>query len=136
LIFLIDTDVLIDVAMQREPHVAASAGLLSAIEQRRATGFVAWHSLSNLHYLLRPTHGSRAAKEFLRDLLLFVDVAQTSTAAAAYAIGLPLRDFEDALQVAAAAASGADMIATRNIRDYAGSPVKADTPANLLQRLR
>ena len=62
-------------------------------------------------------------------------VAPTSTASAAYAAGLPMRDFEDALQVAAAVACGADTIATRNLRDYAKSPVKADTPANLLKRL-
>jgi RHH-type rel operon transcriptional repressor/antitoxin RelB len=98
-----------------------------------------WFSSStqtNFHYLLSPPHGSAAAKDFLRDLLLFVDVAQTSTANAAYAMGLPMRDFEDALQVSAAVACGADVIATRNIRDYTGSPVKAELPANLLKRLR
>jgi len=136
LILLIDTDVLIDVAMSREPHVAASSELLSAVEDGKAAGFVAWHSLSNFHYLLSPRHGAAAAKDFLRDLLLFVDVAQTSTPSAAYAMGLPMPDFEDALQAAAAVACGANIIATRNIRDYTGSPVKAETPANLLKQLR
>jgi predicted nucleic acid-binding protein len=135
LIILIDTDVVIDVAMRREPHFDASAELLSAVEQGRATAFMAWHSLSNIHYILHPKSGSRATTEFLRDLLLFIDVARTSTASAAYATGLPMRDFEDALQVAAAAAAGADVIATRNVRDYVGSPVKAETPANLMRRL-
>ena len=132
---LLDTDVLIDVALDREPHVAASAALLEAIERGDASGFIAWHSLSNFHYLLTPHHGSAGAKEFLVDLLQFVGVAPTSTASAAYAAGLPMKDFEDALQVAAATACGADVIATRNIRDYAGSPVKADLPADVLRRI-
>ena len=42
------------------------------------------------------------------------------------------KDFEDALQVAAAEACGADVIATRNVRDYAKSPVRAATPKALL----
>ena len=115
MILLIGTDVLIDVAMSREPHVAASFELLSAVED--AAGFVAWHSLSNFHYLVSPRHGPAAAKDFLRDLLLFVDIAQTSTPGAAVACG-------------------ADIIATRNIHDYSGSPVKAETPVNLLKQLR
>jgi predicted nucleic acid-binding protein len=136
LIVLIDTDVLADVALRREPHAPASIALLNAIEQREATGFIAWHSLSNFHYLVAPNHGAFGAKEFLRDLLRFVEVAETSTANAAFAAGLPMRDFEDALQAAAAASCGADVIATRNLRDYTKSPVRADTPANILKRIR
>ena len=136
MILLIDTDVLVDVALGREPHAAASGELLSLIEKGHAAGFIAWHSLSNFHYLLTSARGSSEAREFLRDLLLFIDVAPTSTSSASYAIGLPMRDFEDALQVSAAVACRADAIATRNIRDYAKSPVKADTPANLLKAFR
>ena len=55
---------LIDVAMSREPHVAASSELLSAIEDGKAAGFVAWHSLSNVHYLLSPRHGSGRCEGF------------------------------------------------------------------------
>ena len=94
---LIDTDVLVDVALGREPHALASGELLSVLERGHATGFIAWHSLSNFHYLLTSVRGSSQAREFLRDLLLFVDVAPTSTASAAYAMGLLMRDFEDAL---------------------------------------
>jgi hypothetical protein len=44
-----------------------------------------------------------------------------------------MRDFEDALQVAAADACGATTIATRNVRDYARAPVRATTPTTLLK---
>jgi predicted nucleic acid-binding protein len=132
---LLDTDVLIDVALDRESHVTASAALLEAVERGDAAGFIAWHSLSDFQYLVTPHHGSSGAKEFLLDLLHFVGVAQLSTASAAYAAGLPMKDFEDALQVAAATACGADVIATRNVRDYSGSPVKAEIPADVLRRI-
>lgn len=135
MIILLDTDVLIDVALDREPHVAASAALLEAIERGDASGFIAWHTLSNFHYILTPRQGAAGAKEFLLDLLSFVGVAQTSTASAAFAAGLPMKDFEDALQVAAAAACGAALIATRNVGDYAGSPIQAELPAEVLRRI-
>lgn len=46
-----------------------------------------------------------------------------------------MKDFEDALQVAAAMACGADVIATRNLKDYVKSPVKAKSPSTVLSQL-
>ena len=134
-ILLVDTDVLIDFALDRRPHAAAAGDLLDALERRQATGFIAWHSVANFHYLVVSKQGASATKAFLLDLLRFVQVAPTSTDSVRSAASLPMRDFEDALQVAAAVACGANMIATRNIRDYARSPVRASTPMALIKEL-
>ena len=135
MILLVDTDILLDVALDRRPHTTAAAELLDALEQRAATGFIAWHSVANFHYLVVSKQGSAATKAFLLELMRFVQVAPTSTDSVRYAAGLPMRDFEDALQVAAAVACGANTIATRNVRDYARSPVRAATPTALMKEL-
>jgi predicted nucleic acid-binding protein len=134
-ILLVDTDVLIDFALDRRPHAAPAGELLDALERRQATGFVAWHNVANFHYLVVSKKGASATKMFLLDLLRFVQVAPTSTESVRYAASLPMRDFEDALQVAAAVASGANTIVTRNVRDYARAPVSATTPTVLLKKL-
>lgn len=46
---------------------------------------------------------------------------------------MPMRDFEDALQVAAAMACGAQFIVTRNERDFKASPVPALSPEAFLR---
>ena len=135
MILLVDTDILIDFALDRRPHAAAAGELLDALERRQATGFIAWHSVANFHYLVVSKRGTSGTKAFLLDLLRFVQVAPTSTESVRYAASLPMRDFEDALQVAAAVACGANAIATRNVRHYARSPVRATTPAILLKEL-
>ena len=135
MILLVDTDILIDVALDRRPHAGAAGELLDALERREATGFVAWHSIANFHYLVVSKQGASATKTFLLELLRFVQVAPTSTDSVRYAAGLPMRDFEDALQVAAAVACSANTIATRNTRDYSRSPVRAVTPAVLLKEM-
>lgn len=132
---LLDTDVLIDVALDRQPHVEASAALLSLLERRPRMAFVAWHTLSNFFYLVSPAHGREDAREFLVELTRFVSVAPTDTDAFHYAAFLPLPDFEDALQVAAARACGASYIATWNVKDFRESPVPARTPIELLADL-
>jgi len=134
-VILLDTDILIDVALDRQPHVEDSAALLSLLERRPRMAFVAWHTLSNFFYLVSPAHGREDAREFLVELTRFVAVAPTDTEAFHYAAFLPLPDFEDALLVAAARACGASYIATRNVKDFRESPVPARTPTELLADL-
>jgi len=45
---------------------------------------------------------------------------------------LSLDDFEDAVVATVAKASGSALIVTRNVEDFAGSPVPAISPADLL----
>ena len=136
MILLVDTDVLIDLALDRRPYATAAAELLEGLERRQANGFIAWHSVANFYSLVGAKQNHAAAKAFLLDLLRFVQVAPASTESVRYAAALPMRDFEDALQVAAAVACGATIIATRNVRDYARSPVRAATPTALVKELR
>ncbi len=128
MIFLLDTDILIDVALRRMPYATAAGDLLDLLEQRPGTAWIAWHTLSNFYYLVSPTRGRSNTKNFLVDLVRFVNVAQTTTKSFLLAARLQMKDFEDALQVAAAVACEAEVIVTRNIRDYTHSPVRAVTP--------
>jgi predicted nucleic acid-binding protein len=132
---LVDTDVLIDFALDRRPHAGAAAELLELLEGRRPDGFIAWHSVSNFYYLVAPSRGKQDAREFLLELSVFLEIAPTTTESLRVAGRLPLKDFEDAMQVAAALACGADVIATRNMPDYARAPIEAVTPAALIGRL-
>ena len=122
---LLDTDVLIDVALDRHPHADAAAELLDRLERGRENAFIAWHTVSNFYYLVAPTRGGPSARDFIVELTRFVEVAATDTRAVRFAAALPMRDFEDAMQVAAARACGAQHIVTRNVRDFDRSPIPA-----------
>jgi predicted nucleic acid-binding protein len=130
---LLDTDVILDVALDRSPHVGASAALLDLAERRAPAAFVAWHTLSNLYYLLRPTRSGNDVKDLLVALTEFARVAPVDTDAFRLAVALPMADLEDAMQVAAAQACGAMYIATRSVRDFERSPVPARKPEQLLE---
>ncbi|MCY4624585.1 MAG: PIN domain-containing protein [Chloroflexi bacterium] len=132
---LIDTDVLIDVALRRVPHAFPAAELFEKIQHGVEAANVAWHSISNLHYLTARSLGRDNAREFILELIRFVPVAATGTEAVRYAAELPMSDFEDAMQVAAARACGATRIVTRNVSDYARSPIPAVTPQEALAGL-
>jgi predicted nucleic acid-binding protein len=129
---LVDTNVLLDVALQRAPFVAGSDGVVRWCEANPGHGFVAWHSVSNIYYMLNKQLGGAAARQFIAGMLGIFEVAETGTAAAKFALRLPLADFEDALQSVAAVAAGADVIVTRDKPDYTGSPIPARTPDEFL----
>ena len=124
---LIDSDVLLDVALAREPHLAASTAVLEWAEAG-GDAAVAWHSLTNCSYLLK------GGRPFLKKLLEIVEVAPVETGDARNALRLPMSDVEDAFQAAAAQAWGADFIVTRNLPDYQKSPVPAISPADFLEK--
>ena len=132
---LLDTDVLIDVALDRRPHSDPASELLDRIEHGAEAAFIAWHSVSNLYYLVAPALGGVSARDFIVELTRFVAVAPTGTEGIRHAAGLPMADFEDAMQVAAARACGARRIVTRNVADYERSPIPAVRPEQALSGL-
>ena len=132
---LLDTDILIDIALDRHPHAGPAAELLDRIEHGAESACMAWHTVSNFYYLVAPSRGGGSTRDFLVELTRFVAVAATGTESIRYATELPMADFEDALQVAAARACGARHIVTRNVRDYARSPIPAVEPRTALRDL-
>ena len=74
------------------------------------------------------------AREVVTGLLTWTRVATTGHNDAVQALQLPMADFEDALQVSAAQACGADYIITRNGRDFVKSPLPALSPEEFLAR--
>lgn len=132
---LLDTDVLIDVALDRRPHSDPAAEVLDRLEHGYRKAYVAWHSVSNFYYLVAPSRGRTMARDFIMELTRFVEVAETGTEAIRYAAALPISDFEAAMQVAAADACGARYIVTRYKKHYRRSPVPAISPEDALSKL-
>jgi predicted nucleic acid-binding protein len=128
---LIDCDVLLDVALQRRLHFKASAEILDWAERNPGHAAVAWHTLSNLHYLC-----PGGARKFIEDLLQFVEIPRTGSERMRQAVALPMKDLEDAMQSVAAEEFGAQVIATRNVSDFSLSPIHAIIPNELAPILR
>lgn len=79
MIVLVDTDVLVDLALERHPYVDDAAALLDMVERGAARGFVAWHTVSNFYYLVSARRGAAATRRFIDELMHFVDIAPTTT---------------------------------------------------------
>ena len=109
------------------PFLVDSAKVIDWAEQNPRQAAIDWHSVSNFTYLVK-----QDPRPFFTDLLTFVEVAAGDTSTVRLAIGMPTRDFEDALQASAAIAFGAACVVTRNTPGYKRLPIKAMTPADFV----
>lgn len=129
---LVDTNVILDVILERAPWAAEATLLLDAIARGAARGFVAGHAITTVHYIVEKPAGRTAAATAVSDLLQLLDVVPLERSDFQRALALTLKDYEDAVQVAACLKAGADYLVTRNGKDYKGAPVTARTPGELL----
>ena len=120
---LIDADVLLDAALDRAPHAEHASRILRAVQSGELIAFVAWHTISNVYYMLGQAAGRGRVHDFIRDLARLVDVAPVDKDSIGIALSLDMRDFEDAMQVACALTAKVDAIVTRNVSDFRNSPV-------------
>ena len=124
-----------EIYLDRKPFSNNSALVLDYCQKNRLSGFVAWHSISNFYYFVSPKISKNDSKLFIDGLLDFVKIPLTSTKDLKFALRLKMGDFEDAMQVAAAVACKAEAIVTRNTKDFANSPIPADSPEAVIQNL-
>ena len=75
----IDTNVLIDVALERKAFVDDSQAVIDWCSLNGFETFVAWHTITKCYYLLSSAPprglGSNLAKTFLNDLLDWTSIA-------------------------------------------------------------
>jgi len=126
---LVDVNLILDVLLDRRPHVTSASAVWAAIEDGRAEGLLAAHAVTTIHYLNAKAVGGRAARETTDALLSVFGVAAVDEGVVRAANALGWKDFEDAVTAAAAQRARCAAIITRNTKDFAGSPVRVFAPA-------
>jgi predicted nucleic acid-binding protein len=128
---LVDTNVFLDVILERKGLMPESAAVLDAIEEGRAEGYVSSHALTTIHYIVAKANGRTAAATAISDLLDLCEVVAVNDADFRRALALGLKDFEDAVHVAAALHVGAAYIVSRNEKDFKDSPIDVRSPSTM-----
>lgn len=129
---LVDLNVVLDVVQAREPHYRASAEVLDRVVGQRVKGFIAGHAVTTIHYLVERFRNVGAANEAVDWMIRHFDIAAIGREQLLRARSLGWPDFEDAVVAAAAESAGCSVIVSRNVKDFAGSPIPASTPEEYL----
>jgi len=132
---LFDTNVVLDVLLDRQPHVEASTAVWAAIERGAAEGMLAAHAVATIHYLIRKEKGNARTQRIVAAILRVFKVARVDGATIQEALQSSLADFEDAVTSAAAHHAGCAYIVTRDPKGFRVSPVRALTPEAVMPLL-
>jgi predicted nucleic acid-binding protein len=133
---LLDTNIVLDVLLNRAPFVHDSRRLWQAADDGAFDGSIASFTLPTIHYICR-RHAGRAAADAAVDICLdALEVCPLYRECILAARQIPGNDFEDNLQVACAISDYMQGIVTRNPRDFINAPIRVYSPAELLDILR
>ena len=135
MVLLIDANVVLDYLLNREPHFKDSYSIISHCQDGSVEGFVAFHSVSVIWYVLRkkPDKARRAALTDICEIFTVTGASHEAVMTAVQNEDFP--DFEDCLQEQCAATVRADYIVTWNTTDFAASKIPAITPKEMIRFL-
>jgi predicted nucleic acid-binding protein len=132
----IDTDVILDFMIAREPFAIDAAGIFTLAEKKDISACTTGLVFSNAYYILRKLGTHNKVIEKLSQLSKIVDIIGLPKVAVLQALASGFGDFEDALQHYAALTEKVKVIVTRNTKDYKHSQLAVLTPDQYLKSRR
>jgi predicted nucleic acid-binding protein len=130
---LLDTNIVLDVLLDRQPFVTDSKAIWDACDSGRIRGYITATTLTTIYYVIPKTKGRIVARNAVDVCLSAFEIGPVYRETLSAARKLDGPDFEDDVQIATAITSSLDCIVTRNVNDFAASPIKVYSPAEALQ---
>lgn len=130
----IDTDVVLDFLLDREPFSTFASVIFSQSEANQINAYISPLTISNCYYILRKLASHNKVIKNLQKLLLITKITSISKQDVVLALNSNFTDLEDALQhFSAISHTKVDVILTRNLKDYKNSEVPVMTPETYLK---
>lgn len=128
---LFDTNVVLDLMMDREPFADAAGELFARVEAGEVIGCLCAATITTVFYLVSKALGPDRAKAEIAKLMALFENASVDRPVLDSALASLFVDFEDAVLHEAACHSGVDAIVTRNQRDFKNARIPVYAPAEL-----
>ena len=125
---IVDTNVVLDLLLAREPFLRPAVEVFRLIEESRIDAFICATTVTTVDYLLVMSLPKSDARSALRRLISLFEIATVNRPVIERALESKIQDFEDAVLDEAGQMAGADFVITRNTKDFAGSSLKVCDP--------
>lgn len=134
---MVDTNIIIDVLLERKPFVEDSYKLLSLCEEHKIDGFISASSITDIYYLVRKyTHSNELAYKVIGKILEIVKIYSVTNTEVITAFQKKARNFEDCLVAVCADSIHCDYIVTRNLKDFEEFEISAISPSEILSNFQ
>ena len=132
----VDTNIFIDILLDREPFSKSAALIFKLCENNMLEGYVAPITLNNIYYICRKAKHIEEIKGYLLDIATIFTVAVLDSESVKKANRYKINDYEDALQYAMASQNTCEYLITRNTKDFKKlDKLKVVTPEAFLEEM-
>ena len=132
---LFDTNIILDVLLDRKPFSEHASYVLSKVERSEINGFLCATTVTTIHYLLSKYLDKEKAIASINSIMALFEIASVNRLVIENALESKLSDFEDSVLHESARHAGAEYIITRNIKDFKRTKIPAYTPTEFLSML-
>ena len=133
---LLDTDVVLDLLMAREPFAGAAGELFDLSELGAFESHISALTPLNVFYIARKAKSATDLREAIKQLVQSVNICPLDYDIIVAAFALPFSDYEDAVQHCCATAGSLDAIVTQNTKDYNNATLPVFTPTEFLAHVK
>ena len=132
---LIDSNVVLDVLLNRSDFLVNSKTIFDFAEQKQITGCISASAITDIFYFINKKFKDKGmVYETIEKLTFLFSVIPVTETTIAKALTLRWQDFEDAVQYTAAQENGIEYIITRNEADYKTSDIQCMSPTDFIPR--
>jgi len=129
---IFDTNVVLDVLLDREPFSISAALLFSKVEKGELSGYLCATTITTIHYLVRKALGTRDAHKYVGNLLSLFEIAPVGRVVLEEALRSRFDDFEDAVIHEASIHAGVEALVTRDSNGFRRATIPVYLPDELL----
>ena len=133
---LFDTNVVLDLLLDRKPFADPAVYLFSKVERAEMTGYLCATTMTTIHYLVTKALSNQQAVTHLHMLLSLFEIAPVTRIVIEQALELECSDFEDGVLHEAALHAGVSYIVTRNSSDFKKSKIPVYSPNEFINMLK
>ncbi len=132
---LFDTNVVLDVMLDRDPFAEPASRLMSLVESGKISGFLGATTVTTIHYLATKVMGPVRAQNQIKELMMLFEIAAVNRSVIEDALVAKFSDFEDAVLYQAARHAGAEAVVTRDLKGFKQSKLPVYNPDEMLKAL-
>ena len=134
MIALFDTNIALDILLQREEFFKNSFSSVIVAEYNKYQLAITSNAITDIYYIATKLKGKIEAKRIIEELFTLFDVFDINEIDCINACEMKQsRDFEDGVLIACAQRHKVECIITRNIKDFNINDIKVYTPEKFLK---
>ena len=133
-IFL-DTNIILDVLVKREPYYIDSARIWTLIKEKSIQGYISAITINNFYYIIKKLKNSKIAENFIDEILDDFEIVPLTKDILRQSRTIPGKDYEDSIQYFSAINTGCQFLITRNKKDFISTGLNIISPTEFLKTI-